>query len=275
MEPAPSFEAMLKMPLGRYAAEGSTVYWCVDAQLTGCAIWGRPGRADIERLLSLFDRGGHEHISRECDFVLDVRAVEGIDPMEFAGFEQSWLERLQHLPSRVRKQALLRPSGMIGAIVEGFYGMIGASVTWSSFGELAAALEWIGRPGPLALASQIDEIVQAVMHGGPLAARLRAWLGDNGFRAKVGDAAAALGVSSRTLQRSLSLSGRSFRGELDGARLAAAEAQLLDSHAPLAEIAEKLGFRSASHFSTWFRKLTGTAPRDFQKRANEFPERAK
>jgi AraC-like DNA-binding protein len=269
LEAAPSFRAIVSQPLGRFAVEGTTLYWCVDRHLTGLALWGRPARADIERVLWLFDHGEDGILDPACDFILDLRAVESTDFQEFAGFERGVLARMEEIPKKTRRLACIRPtSGLIGALVEGFFNMIGSTtLTWSSFTALPPALEWCERENAVELATMLEEMVEGAIHGGPLAAKLRAWLSANGFRARVSDAADALDVSSRTLQRSLQLAGSSFRGELDRARLDTAESLLRETTIPLGEIAERLGFRSLAHFSNWFKKQRDIAPSTYREPA--------
>jgi AraC-like DNA-binding protein len=76
----------------------------------------------------------------------------------------------------------------------------------------------------------------------------------------VGEAAHALRVSLRTLQRRLSEADTTFHEELAGARLAAAQRLMLDSDAALTTIALEVGCASLQHFSALFRRLAGQSP---------------
>lgn len=90
--------------------------------------------------------------------------------------------------------------------------------------------------------------------------RLRAWLRDGGLHATLDQAAHALGVSGRSLQRRLGEGGSSFRAELEQARLAAAQRLLLDTDDKVAAIAAEVGASSESNFIAFFRRLTGQTP---------------
>lgn len=79
--------------------------------------------------------------------------------------------------------------------------------------------------------------------------------------------AAQLGVSRRTLTRALEAEGTRFLALLDEARIDVARRQLEARARSLAEIADLLGFSSASAFSTWFRHHHGITPRDWRSRA--------
>lgn len=66
-----------------------------------------------------------------------------------------------------------------------------------------------------------------------------------------------LGVDRRTLHRRLSAEGVSFFSLLQSIRAELASRQILDSDRSLAELADLLGFSSASAFAFWFRKHFG------------------
>jgi AraC-like DNA-binding protein len=99
---------------------------------------------------------------------------------------------------------------------------------------------------------EVDDIIGAV------AAEVRGRLA--GRPPAVGEIARALGLSTRTLQRRLTVAGRDFAAVLDDVRRARAEALLADGRQNLAEIAYKLGYSEPSAFTRasirWFR----TAP---------------
>ena len=256
---------MVRRPIGRYAIEGNALYWCWDEMLTGCAVWGRPVRADLDRFLSLFDHVRNEFISPTCSFVIDLRALESVDMEEFAALEVGVAERLSAIVQRTGRQALIRPGGLVGALVEGFYGLIGAQVDSTTFVDLGPALSWLGRDEPQ-LVKLVDELVGQVAHGGALLARLRAWLGTQRFNATVDDAAVELGMSRRSLQRQLRAMATSFSAQVDLARLAAADALLRDSELKLELVAERVGLSSSQNLSTWYRRLRKVSPSEFRER---------
>lgn len=77
--------------------------------------------------------------------------------------------------------------------------------------------------------------------------------------------AAQLGLSRRTLTRALEAEGTRFLALHDEARAEVACRHLAGGSRSLAEIADLLGFSSPAAFSTWFRRLHGTAPRDWRR----------
>jgi len=77
-------------------------------------------------------------------------------------------------------------------------------------------------------------------------------------------AARLLGSSTRSLQRVLQTSGESFAQLRDRARREIAAARLAHSDDKIDAVASDTGFRSRSHFVTWFRRLTGFSPAAFR-----------
>ena len=69
-----------------------------------------------------------------------------------------------------------------------------------------------------------------------------------------------LALSPRSLRRRLAEAGTSYQQILDAVRLDVARRLLRETGAPIAHIAETLGFESPSHFGRAFKRWTGHAP---------------
>ena len=74
-----------------------------------------------------------------------------------------------------------------------------------------------------------------------------------------------LHVSVRTLRRRLKDEGSSYRDLLDEVRFQLARDYLLDTHLPLAEISDLLGYTEPGNFSHAFRRWSGQSPRRFRR----------
>ncbi|XIA64769.1 helix-turn-helix domain-containing protein [Bradyrhizobium sp. TZ2] len=85
--------------------------------------------------------------------------------------------------------------------------------------------------------------------------------------AKASEVARQLGLSSRTLSRSLSAEGASFGKILEEFRAALARRYLEDRELPISEIAWLLGYREISSFTHAFKRWTGMNPREFRSSA--------
>ena len=117
----------------------------------------------------------------------------------------------------------------------------------------ASRLLRIGDPGqPEAMADRVRRVLSLLLSSG---------------RCTAEHVAAQLGVSRRTLTRALEVEGTRFLALLDEARIDVARRHLEAGARSLAEIADLLGFSSASAFSTWFRHHHGMTPRDWRNRA--------
>ena len=79
-------------------------------------------------------------------------------------------------------------------------------------------------------------------------------------RARVDDVAAALALSTRTLQRKLAEAGTNFQAVHDAARQALAEELLRDSRLNLTDVAFMLGYREQSSFNRACRDWFGNTP---------------
>jgi len=83
-------------------------------------------------------------------------------------------------------------------------------------------------------------------------------------KAKTSEVARQLGLSSRTLSRSLSAEGVSFGKILEEFRAALARRYLKDRELPISEIAWLLGYQEISSFTHAFKRWTGMNPREFR-----------
>jgi AraC-like DNA-binding protein len=75
-----------------------------------------------------------------------------------------------------------------------------------------------------------------------------------------GQAAALLGVNTRTLRRQLMSAGTTFRAELETSKFARARSLLHESELSSLEIADKLGYADLSTFSHAFKRWSGLSP---------------
>jgi AraC-like DNA-binding protein len=77
-------------------------------------------------------------------------------------------------------------------------------------------------------------------------------------------AAKAIGLSERTLQRRLAMTGENYQHLVDAARLDTGIRLLLDSDFQLIDIAGELGYADQANFTRAFRRLTGMSPRAYR-----------
>lgn len=245
---------LLKQPAGRYTSGATWVYFCPRAELFGFALWGRPAESDMRALATALEVELRDDVPPHASLV-DVRRVEAVDPAAFEALHGYVKRHHALLKRQVTRLALVRPAGLVGAVVSGFYQVMDSPYPTKTFAGLDEAAAWVG-----ADAGELDALVAEASGVDALLSSLRALFAEHGVKLGIAQAAKALGLSQRTLQRRLGELKTSFVDELSHARLSLAKERLTSSQAPLTAIAIDAGFSSLQHFSTAFRKATGVSP---------------
>jgi AraC-like DNA-binding protein len=254
------YEDLLRAPLGRCFAGRQVLVWCPDSSLLGVSLWGSPGADDVALLVALLDFPHHPSLAGGCDVVFDARHLERLEGEVFDAYVAALQKRRAALAARVRRQALLRPAGMVGAVIAGAVPVTEAPAPWAVFTELAPALAWLQRADGDELAARLQQLLSPQVHGDPLLARLHAVLRGGGLRLTLDGAARRLGLGPRTLQRLLAARDTQFRTELGQARAAAAARLLAESDLRVEAIARRVGCCSGEHLATLLHRQHGTAP---------------
>ncbi len=267
MRPAASLADYLSSPWGTYLAGDSFLHFFANETLCGLVLWGCSTQHDIQQLVQILEVELPERSRPHAAFV-DARAVTSIDEAAFETLVAYVGPRAEAFGRNVTRQALVRPSGMLGAIVGGFYEVAPAANPEKTqvFDEPQKALGWLGYPGPGPLLAKLAELQAEVSGTPPLVRRVRDFLVAHPCQASVNEVARTLGMSPRTLQHQLRSLGTSFRREVNAARILAARKLLERTDTKLTAIAMEVGCSSLQHFSTLFRKLTGHTPSDWRAR---------
>jgi AraC-like DNA-binding protein len=256
-------------PTRRYAIGDNTMMWRAQSDLCGLALWGRMSFAQIRALERIFDDNSQRlGTAAPCDFILDARRLHGLDADLYEELTQVAGRRLSDIQRRVRRQALLRPPGLIGATVSGFYLALDVEIEWRVFTELAPALAWLGELHPEALAARLDRMVAEAITGSSVVDRVRDVLAArSGGAMLLDEVSRSLAVSPRSLQRALRELGTSFREEVHRARLTTGKKLLLETDEKIAGIARRSGFSSEANFIAFFRRCTGESPAAWRRRS--------
>lgn len=249
-------------PVGAYLSIRHALVFCARPALWGFALWGRPTEADVRRLVPLLKlelaRDAQPHAS-----LVDVRRLEAGDPRGFALLARYLRGHFSEFRSRVTRLALVRPAGVLGATVAGFFEVAGAPYPVRVFDTLPAAASWL-RAGELARV--LENTLEGASGTAPTLLHLRRWLDAHLDQASLPRAARALSRAPRSLQRDLTASRTSFQRELDAARVRLARRLLLESDSPLTEIAYDVGCASPQHFTKLFRRVVGEPPSTWRSR---------
>jgi AraC-like DNA-binding protein len=263
MRAATSAEDFAQSPVGSYLLTDRALYWCASADLVGIAAWGSPTVEEADQAVLLWDHIVPQ-LARPFDLVIDVRRVTSITQPTFARLHELAAPRMGGRGS-IRRQLVLTPPGLAGAVVAGFCNMMSFAHDWTCLGDDATGFAWLGRPDGASVRAMVDAL--AARGEGDLVPRLRALLVRDLAAASVPTAARALGVSPRSLQRHLAAAGTSFRRELRRARIEAARELLAGTRATVESVARSVGCESPSSFIRMFRSITGETPATFRARA--------
>jgi AraC-like DNA-binding protein len=256
---ATSIDEYLSAPAGRYVAGRTFVHFFASPELCGLLLWGRPNEEDVRAMTRALDSELPERAPLHSS-VVDARRIEDVDAAAFEALVEYFRPRTVRFGDNIVRHALVRPSGVLGAVVAGFWGVVPATHPERTrvFTEMPEALGWVGAGD--GLLAELEEL-HAAASGTPRPVQaLRDHLATSPRRPTLAEVARRLSVSPRTFQEQLRAAGTTFRDELNVARVRAAEALLLTTDRSLTAIALEVGCASLQHFSTLFRKVTGESP---------------
>ncbi|MBL9037660.1 MAG: helix-turn-helix transcriptional regulator [Archangium sp.] len=260
MRQAASVARFLSDPAGRYVCGETYCYWCTakgEPPVFGFMLWGRPTEVSMHALVRVLAVELEPRIAPHVSLV-DLRRVDAVDPAAFEVLQQYVQRHHAVLKKKVSRLALVRPAGLVGAVVSGFYQVMESPYPTAVFGSLDEALRWLAlRPE---LASELEGLAGRTSGVDGLVSQLRALIGERAGRLELPAAAKQLGVSQRTLQRRLAALKTSFAAELTQARLSLARERLVSSQSPLTSVAVDAGFTSLQVFSATFRRAFGEPP---------------
>ena len=149
----------LATPVGRYVAGRTWALWTADPTLCGSVVWGRLDDADIEQVLRSFDSLFSPEMAPRCNLLTDASRLAGIDASAFQRFANFIAERLPDLAGRIAHHAIVRPAGVPGALVAGFYEISGPPpYPMRLFTSTVEALEWLGRTDAITRAAEIGAL---------------------------------------------------------------------------------------------------------------------
>jgi AraC-like DNA-binding protein len=269
---AESLEDLLASPNERYLVGPISLSFVIDPRVVGTHVWGRPTTEQIMALVDAHERMRPVLSSRTCALV-DLRRLEWPDPAAFDALVRYFVARREWLGEYIERVALVRSIGPMGAATEGFFDLTPQVFRVQTFGAVEDALAWFGRSNARAIAEELASLLEQASNTPDLLRRLRERLDASPRSLSVDEAARALGVGDRTLQRTLTAARTSFVEERRRAQVRKAQSMLREQDASLAEIAHAVGCASLSHFGALFRKATGMTPSAWRAR-HRAPKRA-
>ncbi|HVV86383.1 MAG TPA: helix-turn-helix domain-containing protein [Kofleriaceae bacterium] len=253
-------------PIGRHVVGRTYVLWCASPELAGAAQWGVPDARDVRELMALMDLVRHPGFAPAGSILMDLRAVERVDPETLMGFMTLAREWLPRWSPRIARQAVIVPAGMGGLLLAGALPLLEPGHPFRFVADPAAAFDFLACPGAAEAHAEIERVVEAARGGASLLGRVRAALARDLAGATVAHVAAAVKLSDRSLQRSLTEQGTSFTDELRRARVAAAAELLrIDPDLKTEVVAARVGFGSAGRLAAALRRELGVSAAELRR----------
>lgn len=255
-------------PIDRWVVAGKTLIWCRHPALAGGIAWGRATPDETRETTRVFEGLFGPKMAEKVDLVLDARLIDAVDAEALAVLLAWLVDKREAITGRVRAQIGVIPEGMLGVTLAGILPAIGKEfhpVTIER--DARAALEKMTSPEEAEDVSRVlDEALAEAMSASPMLRRLRALARERCADLSLEEAARALGVSTRTLQRSLRAEDKTFQDELKAARLARAKELLETSDEKIASIASRVGV-SEGTLTELVRAGFGVTPAELRRRA--------
>jgi AraC-like DNA-binding protein len=263
VEACADLKAFLAEPIGRSIAGRTWLYFYPHAGFCGFVVWGKPTSDDLERLVQVLrvelDKAAHVSL-------IDARRVESADPRGFRVLERYVRAHHAELARAVKKLAIVRPDGIVGAITAGFFGVTPPPYPVELFDDRLRALAWLGVDDAPKVEASLAEEEERASGTPPLLRDLRALLEQRLDDPSLAAVARVLALSERSLQRKLSEHGTTFQTEANAARVRVAKRLLRETDDKLTRVAHDVGCASLASFSSLFRRATGETPSAFRER---------
>lgn len=262
---ADSFDAFLQQPRDSYFAGRDHLFFVPSPTLIGGCAWGAPDELAAARLLAIATAPTATGMEERCDVVLDLSRVRGVPTAAFQTLFQGAVAHRDLLAGKVRRQALIRGEGILASAIEGFASLMQAKHAVHTFESLASALAWLGVRNAPALIAEVNQLCDDLERGSQWRVQLGRWIEANCVDPTLEDAAHALALSPRTLQRRLSEHDLRFSTMVADARLQRARHELVTTNDKIEVIALRLGYRSHSAFARSFQRQTSLSPADYRR----------
>lgn len=229
-------------------------FWWPTPHLWVVSLFGDPPIDAARRLTDRFTDNADAGVRHSTLF--DVRALVGVSPEPFNHLTAFVTEHRAHLESATERVAIVLSSTVADALSHGIVAMTGIGFPVQTFDALTPAFAWLEADDPAALAAELDRRIE---RGRSVLPKLHEFLRDNPS-ASLDDAASALAVSTRQLQRLLKKLDVSYRDERARVRVELAKRMLLTGDLKVEAVAAEVGYAKLQNFVEAFRKVTGETP---------------
>jgi AraC-like DNA-binding protein len=253
LQRADTLAALSPDPHGKYYVGRTWLsFFAPHGRFSGTIVWGEPTPGDVKEWTGAADL----RLSEACEphaTIFDASNVERLSPSAFGELARYANRRLEGLGERITRLAIVHRGGFAGAVAAGFTKLVPVPFPTENFRDPLEALAWLGCPEDAALLEEVGRARAEARVVAPVLRDLAMYLHHHPS-APPAEAARALALSTRSLQRRLSEHGTTFRHELDQARVRLAQKLLEDSEASVTEVALQVGLTSPQHLSTLFHR---------------------
>ena len=260
-----SLQRYLALPIGSCLFGPTYAVWWRSVGLNGIVFWDRPDQDDVYRITRALDAELAPDVEPHASLI-DARRVRAVDLGAFNALSEYVHRRKATFSRVVLRQALVRPEGLAGAAVAGFYAVLAPAFPVRVFTDPNLALRWLQVEQVERVVAELDGLFEKATASSSLVVALRAHLDRHLGVTTVAEAALALGLSARQLQRKLHDEHTCFQREETTAKIRAAKVLLLETSYDVKRIAVEVGCASVPHFCTLFRKEVSETPSQWRAR---------
>lgn len=140
---APDLDAFKRQPKGQYLASDHWLYLCEHEGLYAFFLWGRIPPDETRRMIEALAVEMRPEAKRHRTFV-DFSQLTGIEPRSFA-LLRDFLQSIEQRQAEVtEREAVVRPGGLAGTVIAGFFVVFPQRYPTKMFTEPAPALEYLG-----------------------------------------------------------------------------------------------------------------------------------
>jgi len=261
-----SIEALSPDPRGKYFVGATWLsFFARHGRLSGTIVWAEPSRDDV----AVWQTCADLRLSPACEphaTIFDAHDIDRLSLTSFGQLAKYAKVRMPDLGSRITRAAIVHTGTFAGAVAAGFTKLIPVPFPTEVFTSVDAALVWLGCEADAPLLVELDEAQHQARGVTPVLRELATYLARHPL-ATPPEAARALALSTRSLQRRLTEQKTTFRHQLDAARVRIAQTLLRESDTSITEIAIQVGLTSPQHLSRLFRKLGHPNPSEWRARA--------
>src|SRR5215472_297204 len=202
LQPAETLAELAPDPRGKYFAGRTWLsFFAAHGRFSGTLVWGEPSVADVE----LWGACADLRLSPACPphaSLFDGHRIEHLSPSTFGALARFASRSLAGFQQRVTRLGVVHGGSFAGAIAAGFTKLVPLPCPVEIFNDTSKALSWLGCDDDAPLLEELAQIHDDAKAVAPVVRQLASFL-QHHPRATLAEAARALALSTRSLQRRL------------------------------------------------------------------------